>query len=169
MNTPLQRILMSHDKARTIAYLKAHPEDVDEAIRLALGDQKPYCWRAAWLLCHCLQHNDPRIRPRIDSIIGCLPDKEDGHQRELIKILLLMDLDERQEGVVFDLCMDLWEKIQKAPSVRHTAFKMIARTAEKYPDLKKEIAFITQNHYLESLSPGIRRAVEKMVSDVHRA
>jgi len=168
MNTPLQRILMSHDKTRTIAYLKAHPEEVDEAVRLALGDQRPFCWRAAWLLYHCLQPNDPRILPKIDSIIGCLPEKEDGHQRELIKILLLMDLNEQQEGVVFDLCMNMWETIQKAPSVRHTAFKMIARITEKYPDLKKEIAFITQDRYLETLSPGIRRSVERMVADTHR-
>jgi len=82
---------------------------------------------------------------------------------------LLMDLNEQQEGVVFDLCMNMWETIQKAPSVRHTAFKMIVRITEKYPDLKKEIAFITRNHYLETLSPGIRRSVEKMVVAAHRA
>jgi hypothetical protein len=37
------------------------------------------------------------------------------------------------------------------------------RIASKYPDLSNEIALITQNHYLETLSPGVRRAVMKMI------
>ncbi len=88
--------------------------------------------------------------------------KKDGHQRELLKILYRMELSEEQEGIVFDLCMNVWEQVGKAPSVRHNAFRMISRIASKYPGLSNEIAMITQEHYLETLSPGVRRSVMKM-------
>lgn len=145
-----------------ISWLDAHPESFTEAILLAMADKQPLSWRSAWLLWSCMEDNDPRIRPYISKIIECLEHKKDGHQRELLKILYCMDLSEEQEGVVFDLCMNVWEQVGKTPSVRHNAFRMIARMASKYPDLLNEIAFITQDHYLDTLSPGVRRSVMKM-------
>ncbi len=163
METPLEHILMSFNKNEMIAWLETHPESFEEAILLALADKQPYSWRAGWLLWSCMEDNDPRIRPFIQGIIECLENKGDGHQRELLKILYRMDLSEEQEGYLFDLCMNIWEKIGKSPSVRHNAFRMIVKIASRYPDLSNEIALITQSHYLDSLSPGVRRAVMKMI------
>lgn len=64
-----------------------------------------------------MEDNDPRISPYILKIIECLHQKKDGHQRELLKILYRMDLSEEQEGVIFDLCMNVWEQVGKTPSV----------------------------------------------------
>ncbi|MFC2103688.1 hypothetical protein ACFLSS_04585, partial [Bacteroidota bacterium] len=91
--------------------------------------------------------------------------KDDGHQRELLKILLLMELDEEYEGILFDVSMNLWESINKKPSVRFTAFKFIVKTAKKYPEIAKEISFLTQNHYLESLSPGVKHSISRMIKE----
>jgi hypothetical protein len=46
--------------------------------------------------------------------------------------------------------------------VRITALKFILKVANKHPDLLEEIVFLTQDHYLESLSPGVKRSIEKM-------
>ena len=163
METPLEHVLMAFNKQEMMAWLAAHPESFTEAIHLAMADKQPYSWRAAWLLWSCMEGNDPRIRPFITGIIDCLDIKRDGHQRELLKILYRMDLTEEQEGLIFDLCMNVWEKVGKAPSVRHNAFRMIVRIASIYPELSSEIALITQEHYMETLSPGVRRAVMKMI------
>ncbi len=163
METPLEHVLMAFNKQAMMAWLETHPERFKEAIHLAKADKQPYSWRAAWLLWSCMEDNDLRIKPFITGIIECLELKRDGHQRELIKILYRMDLSEEQEGFIFDLCMNVWEKIGKAPSVRHNAFRMIIKIASKYPELSNEISLITQNHYLDTLSPGVRRAVMKMI------
>ncbi len=163
METPLEHILMTFNKKEMMAWLETHPESFEEAILLAIADKQAYSWRAAWLLWSCMEINDPRLSPFITAIIECLEIKPDGHQRELLKILYRMELSEEQEGFLFDLCMNVWEKIGKAPSVRHNAFRMIVKIASKYPDLSNEIALITQSHYLDTLSPGVRRAVMKMI------
>ncbi len=162
MKTSLEQILMTLNKQTMISWLEAHPESFTEAVHLALVDKQPLSWRAAWLLWSCMEDNDLRIRPFIPRIIECIKQKKDGHQRELLKILYRMDLSEEEEGVIFDLCMNVWEQVGKTPSVRHNAFRMIVRIASKYPDLSNEIALITQDHYLETLSPGVRRSVIKM-------
>ena len=82
-------------------------------------------WQACWLLWSCIDNNDPRVQDHIQRILDNIRTKSDGHQRELIKILLEMHLDEEQEGYLYDLCVSLWKQTEKIPSVRFTAFKCI--------------------------------------------
>ncbi len=166
MKSVLENILTTHYKEGMIEFLASHPEHFTEAIELAVSDKQPYSWRAAWLLWSCMKENDERIIPYIDQIINSILSKEDGHRRELIKILTVMELNEEQEGLLFNICMDLWEKINSRPSVRYMAFKFIINTAKKHPDLGNEISFITQDHYMEPLSPGIKRSVSLMAKQV---
>jgi hypothetical protein len=146
-----------------IAHMKDHPEDIDEAIKLAVVDKQPYSWRAAWLLWSLIDENDPRIKPYIKDIIDSIATKADGHQRELLKILLKMELNEDHEGYVFNICMNLWEQINKKPSVRFTAFVFIVKLAKKYPELRNELKFLTQIQYMETLSPGVKRSLARMI------
>lgn len=60
--TKLEYILTNSYKAEMITYLKTHPEDFREAIKLAISDKQPYSWRASWLLWSCMDKNDLRIR-----------------------------------------------------------------------------------------------------------
>jgi len=166
MTTRLEIILSNSYKDGMIAFLGTHPEYFVEAIELALGDKQPYSWRAAWLLWSCMEENDDRIQAYITKIIDTIPSKKDGHQRELMKILTKMELNEDHEGYMFNLCMSVWEAINKRPSVRYNALVFILKMAKKHPDLLNEIAWLTQDQYLETLSPGIRHSVKRMVKQV---
>jgi len=141
-----------------ISFMDTHPEFFEEAIELAISDKQPYSWRAAWLLWSCMEENDKRIQKYIKKIVDTLETKDDGHQRELI-----MELKEDYEGILFDHCMDIWEQINKTPSVRVNALKLIIKVAKKHPELAKEITFITEDHYLESLSLGAKNSVSKLM------
>jgi hypothetical protein len=77
----------------------------------------------------------------------------------LLKVLLKMELNEEFEGIIFNFCLETWEKINKQPSVRFTAFQFILKTAQNHPDLTKELIFLTQNQYLDTLSPGIKDSI----------
>lgn len=163
METALEHILTSAYKAEMILYKQSHPEDFEEAIKLAVSNKQPYSWRAAWLLWSCMEENDVRIQGYIPHIINSLTSKKDDHQRELFKILLKMELNEEQDGFIFNAGVSVWEKVNKKPSVRLTAFKVIVKTSKKYPDLSQEILLLTQSQYLDSLSPVVKRAISKMI------
>lgn len=149
--------------------MDAHPEYFEEAVNLAISDKQPYAWRAAWLLWSCMEENDPRIRGHIRKIIDVLATKNDDHQRELIKILQQMDLDEEYEGYLFNICMSVWEQIGKKPSVRFNAFKMIVKIAKKYPELSHEIVSLTQEQYLDSLSAAAKKSILKIMKEFTRS
>lgn len=166
METALENILISTYKTDMISYMNTHPEDFEEAVKLAIADKQPYSWRAAWLLWSCMEENDQRIQKYIKEIINSLKSKNDGHQRELLKILLQMELNQKFEGLVFNICLDVWEQINKNPSVRFTALKFIIKIVKKHPELSKEITFLTQDQYLESLSPGVKKSISKMMNEL---
>jgi hypothetical protein len=146
-----------------ITYMRIHPEAYDEAIQLAVTDKQPFSKRAAWLLWSCIQKNDPRIRTALKTIIKALSSKTDDHQRELIKILLLMELPEDQEGFLLQVCTEVWEKTEKNPSVRFTAFKLMVKIAEKHPEIYNEMILLTQDKYMESLSSAAQKSIRKMM------
>lgn len=151
-----------------ISYLASHPEDFDEAIKLAISDKQPYSWRAAWLLWSCMENNDKRVRGYIRNIIDAIPAMKDGQQRELLIILCKMELSEEYEGLVFSICVDVWEQIHKQPSVRIKAFHLIIKIMQKYPDLCHEIELLTQEQYMETLSPGIKHSISKLMKGIHQ-
>ena len=169
METALEHILTCMYKDGMISYLRNHPEDFEEAIKLAISNKQPYAWRAAWLLWSCMEKNDPRIEKYTKEIVNSVKSKQDGHQRELIKILMQMELNEKYEGHLFNICMDVWEQINKNPSVRYTAMKFIFIMAKKHHELANEITFLTQDQYFETLSPGVKRSISKMMDGTHPA
>ncbi len=132
-----------------------------ELIRLATSSHDPQGWRAAWVLHHTTKKNDPRLKAHIDTIIEALDNNIDGQQRELIRVLMDQDLDEDQEGKFYEKCERIWEKVGKSPSVRHTAFRIMAAIAKKYPELINELKVLTEEPYLDTLSPGIKSSVIK--------
>lgn len=166
METELEHILTSLYKVDMLAYMEAHPEIFDEAIELAVSDRQPYAWRAAWLLWSCMKENDQRLQPFVKNIISTITTKNDDHQRELLKILQQMELDEEYEGFLFDVCASVWEKINKKPSVRLTAMKIIVKIVKIHPDLSNEIDFLTQDQYLDLLSPAARKSVSNMIKEI---
>jgi len=163
METELEWILTNSYKAGMISYLSSHPEYFEEAIKLALTDKQPYSWRAAWLLWSCIERNDPRIQGYVKNIIETISDKNDDQQRELLIILQQMEISEELEGRLFNHCVTVWGKISKKPSLRYNAFKLIINIAQKHPYLYHEIDFQTQDQYVDSLSPTVRKSISRMI------
>ncbi|MCK5207176.1 MAG: hypothetical protein KAQ62_18010 [Cyclobacteriaceae bacterium] len=168
METTLEYILTNSYKADMISYLESHPDDFEEAIRLAISDKQPYSWRAAWLLWSCMDKNDQRIKSYIKDIINTLTSKNDDQQRELFIILQQMELEEEYEGILFNICVNVWEKVNKKPSVRYNAFKLIIKIVKKHPDLSHEVIFLTQNQYMDSLSDTVKKSISKMITGLKR-
>ncbi|HCD52251.1 MAG TPA: hypothetical protein DEQ34_07380 [Balneolaceae bacterium] len=166
MHEDFKQVLISNFKEGMVRHLTEHPEQFDEAMALALGDEDPFCWRSAFVIYDVMDHNDPRVAPHISGIVQVLPLKKDGHQRELLKILLKTELEEEHEGPLFDHCISIWQSIRKKPSVRFTAFRFLAQMAKKYPELTHEVLELAQPQYVNALSPGIRNAAQRLLREL---
>ena len=144
-------------------YLIYHPELFDEALALASGKEIHMAWNALWLIGNAMHENDLRLVNHIDELIGLLEIDHNGFQREILKILLRMKLDDDQEGNLYDKCIQIWKNIHKQSSVRSFAFRYLIKVLNKYPELKPEIDFLTSDEYLEPLSPGIKKSLLRLL------
>ncbi len=150
-------------KFDAISLVNENPDKFFETVEIALSNEETISWRAAWVLYHAMDDYDPRLEPFTSDFIKKIQGLEDGHQREILRIIGRLSIPEDQEGKLFDHCINIWEQVGKIPSVRVFAFRMIFKIAEKYPEMKPELVFITQPHYTDTLSPGIRNSVERMI------
>jgi hypothetical protein len=164
MNDNVQKLLESRfDKKSVVERINSDETFFREVLQLALKNKQPAGWRSAWLLKHSLGRNDARIRKKVNNIIEAIPKVEDGHQRELMLVLEKMDLDEDQEGHVFDISISLWESINKPSSVRIQGLKFILKTIRKYPELKNEVEFLFDPIYSENLTPGMMNMYQRFM------
>ncbi len=166
METPLEISLSMGRKEEMIAYLRIHVNYLPEAFELAVSNKQPFCWRAAWLLQNCLKKNHPLLVKFLPKLIHVLPEKNDGHQREILKLLFLVDWTEELEGELYTHCIEIWKKIYKSPSVRINAMHVLLEIGKKYPALKSEIKLLLNEDYLDSLSPGIKRSFIKQLDKI---
>lgn len=164
MGKDLDYILLNYYKPDKIEWLNNHPDFFDQAIRLALTDNHPYCWRAASLVWSCMVEDDPRVRIYLSEILKYFASKKEGHSRELLRVILKMQLDETEEAVLYDQCILYWKNTKLSPSLRCVAFDFIEKMAQKYPELTQEIHLYTENHYLNTLSPGIRKSIKAKIN-----
>ena len=167
MESSLEKRLINHfNKEELIASINENDDLFNHMVSIALSNRNPKSWRAPWVICQAMHKNDSRIEPYFEAFVKAIEGKKDGYQRELLKIINKMDIPEEFEGILFDKCSAIWEIPKKSPATRIVAFKIMLEIAHKYPDLKNEIAFLTQKHYTETLSPGIQNSLKKMMKRV---
>lgn len=115
-----------------------------------------------------MEENDQRIQCYVKNIIEIIVDRNDDQQRELLIILQKMEIDEELEGLLFNHCASVWEKINKKPSVRLNAFKVMVKIAHKHPGLSHEIIFLTRDQYMDSLSPTVKKSISEMIKEFRK-
>lgn len=161
-DTFIQLFATTRNKEGLLQYLKDNPNAFVPLLELSLLNT-PEAWRGSWLVGHTMQKNDERIQPYVDKLISKLLSYKEGHQRQVLIILINMNLDDEQEGLLFDYCLNIWENIKIIPSTRVTAIKYILKIVDKFPELKPEVTLWTQEMYLDTLSPGIKTSLLKQV------
>jgi len=145
-----------------MTYLLENANLADACIVWAVESTDAKGWRAAWLLYHYTKKRQAFLQPHIQAFLDAIPLKKEGHQRELLKLLEPLKLNDFQEGQLFDICMTIWEKISHSPSVRITAFRILLQIAKRYPELKTELLLFMGEDYTSTLSSGILQSFERL-------
>jgi len=166
MNSQLETILTSTFKKTMIEYINSNPDEFENLIQLIFTDRQPFAWRAAWLIWSCMDNNDIRIKKYVIKLIDCLPDKPGNMRKDIYCILAKMDVDEDHEGRLFDHCISDWVNLSNKPAVRANALKIIIKIGKKYPELVSEIKALTKDLYFQNASIGLKKSVEKLISQL---
>lgn len=148
------------------SYLYLHLENFEQLILFVFNRNDKLSWRSAWMIFSLMPNNDVRIQPHLKQLIDYLPNAGESLQRELLKIISKMEISEEYEAFLVNHCISIWEQVNKSPSVRYHALKTVLRLTKKYPELKSEIEYLIQEHYVETLSPAIRKMLIKEITNL---
>ena len=133
---------------------------IEDQLIHALRNDKD-SWIHAWQINHVKKTELIKIQEQVDKIISAIDGKKDGHQRELLKVLLKLNLTDDQLSLLWDICLRIWLDIQKQSSVRISAYKILVNTAKKYKPLSDELIRLTEDKHVSSLSNGIKNSTYK--------
>jgi len=161
----LKEVLLNRPmKEQMLQEVQADPDLIAPLIAFSLTLTKDLGWRAAWVLRSFIKKNDARLLPHIDQALALLPQFNEGHQREWLRLLEKITLTEDQEGPIYDACLAIWAQVHKKPGVRIVALEYVASLVKKYPELMPEVRQFLQPEYQEGLSPGILKSYYKLVA-----
>jgi hypothetical protein len=133
---------------------------IEDQLIHALRNDKD-SWIHAWQINHVKKTELIKIQEQVDKIISAIDGKNDGHQRELLKVLLKLNLTDDQLSLLWDICLRIWLDIQKQSSVRISAYKILVNIAKKYKPLSDELIRLTEDKHVSSLSNGIKNSTYK--------
>jgi hypothetical protein len=153
-------------KEELVSFIENNPNQFNDVYNIATTDSQPQAWRASWLLNQTMVKNDKRLQNKVYSILKLLPKCCEGHQREWLRVLEKLKINENQESVLFDICIKIWQDVFKSPGVRIVAFRFLVKIAKKYPELINEVEPLTQAHFTETLSPGIKNSFLKLKKEI---
>jgi len=154
-----------------IVEMTENPELIPDLMKLALSNDEPAGWRAAWALSHAMKHSIDLLVPHLPEIAAALPKiRKDGHIRELLKFFRDVKLElipETLHGELFDYCFTIFENNNVQPGTRSNALQILLKIAEKEkePILIGEIkaAFDMISPFL---SKGIRYSCQRRINQI---
>lgn len=162
-------VITTRRKPEMVRWIRRHPDSFPVLIALTFSSDRHLAWRAAWVLWDAMEPNDQRLTPVLKKVAGLLLSFPDNLLREWLMVFQRLDLPERLEGQVFDSCLTVWEDIDKQPSVRLNALKLILQMTVRYPELATELTPVFEDRYLETLTPVARRSFNLMHHQFNRA
>jgi hypothetical protein len=162
-------LVEGHFYTQDIVEMTENLELIPDFMKLALSNDEPAGWRAAWALSHAMKHSTDWLIPYLPEIATVLPNiRKDGHIRELLKFfrdIKLEQIPESLHGELFDYCFSLFENNNVQPGTRSNALQILLKIAEKEPILIGEIkaAFEMISPFL---SKGIRYSCQRRINKI---
>ncbi|MEA1874476.1 MAG: hypothetical protein U9N51_08630 [Bacteroidota bacterium] len=152
-----------------ILEMTENPELIPDLMTLALSNDEPAGWRAAWALSHAMKHSIDWVIPYLPEIAAALPKiRKDGHIRELLKFfrdVKLEQIPEELHGELFDYCFTIFENNNVQPGTRSNALQILLKIAEKEPILIGEIKTVFEM-ISPFLSKGIRYSCQRRINQI---
>jgi hypothetical protein len=150
-------------------YVADHPEDLSLLMDIALDDSKPEFWRAAWIIDKINIKNPELISPYLPALFRALKKTRNlSKMRHFLKIMTYHPVPVKQQGFLFDYCMNSFASQDIPVAVRAHALQILFNISQAEPELKPELIQILEHELSLEQSAGIRARGKNILSLLHR-
>ncbi len=163
-------ILAEHSKAQTnaiITWVGNSQERFDALFHLFLTDEYRVVQRAAWPLSYCVIEHPQLIKKHFKELVTNLhtPGLSDAVKRNTVRVLQHIDIPERFQGEIMNLCFDYIASPDEAAAVKAFALTILQNLAQYYPEIKDEVKIIIEDRW-EVESPAFRSRAKKFLASL---
>ena len=145
-----EAILKEHSKAQCsniVQWVGTSQERFDELFHLFLHDEYRVVQRAGWPLSYCVIAHPEFIKKHWAALINNLqqPNLHNAVKRNSIRLLQDIDIPEKYQGPIMDLCFKYVESPTEAIAVKAFALTVLTNLAKQYPEIIPEIKLIIED------------------------
>jgi hypothetical protein len=165
------KLLEVHSKKNSldiVALVVKDPRYMKTLMTLFFHGDLRTCQRVSWAVGILADNNTQLILPYFEKMINNLKDaKHDAIIRNTLRTWKSMDIPEKHEGKVYDICFDYLNDIQQPIAIRVFAMIVVSKIARKYPDLKEEVISTIEMFY-EHGSAGFQSRARKELRNLRK-
>lgn len=137
-------ILKEHSKRQTVRiaqWIGTDKKRYRQLMELLLHGEPVVTQRAAWILISCYEIHPPLITAWIPELLNKMqePNVHDALRRNVVGILQCCEIPASQLGIIANLCFEYLGEPSTPVAIRANAMTVLARIAEREPDLKREL------------------------------
>ncbi len=136
-----------------------NPLYFETAIRIGLTNQKPYCWRCAWIISKVTIENKTMVQPYISQIIHSLDNfTYDSQIGGFLKTLSICGgIEDDKMGILADYCIKIIFDTQRPSHNKYYAIQILIIIAKKYPELSREFSLVIEQNLPFFAKPYLRK------------
>lgn len=167
----IKRLEEEHSKTLTTAIVEYVGDDVKRfaiVLEAFLHGNTRLSQRAAWPLGFIGMAHPHLIQPHIGKLFLKLEEKENhpAIPRNIFRIFQAIDIPEKHQGKILDLCFKIIPSELQPLGVRAFAITSAANISKKYPELKNELLLLLGEMSLLRQAPAIRARIKFAVKDL---
>ena len=144
-----KQILKEHSKEqcnKIVNWVGSDKTKFNELFHLFLHGEYRITQRAAWPLSYCVIAHPHFMEHKYEELLGNLknPNLHDSIKRNTVRLLQSVDIPEKNEGTVMEICFKYLESPDEAVAIKAFSLTVLGRLAKKYPEIVPEIKLIIE-------------------------
>ena len=144
-----ETILKEHSKKQCNTIVKWVGNDskkFNELFDLFLNGEYRITQRAAWPLSYCAIAHPGFMKNNFGKLLNNLkkPALHDSIKRNSIRLLQAIEIPEKYEGRVMEICFKYLESPKEAVAIKAFSLTVLSRLAKKYPEIIPEIKLLIE-------------------------
>ena len=120
--------------------------------------------KAAWIMRACVEGHPNLFMPYIDRVISYRKKEKlhDAIKRNALILLKSLHFNEKQSGILIDLCFGILQSAKEPIAVKAHAVDIIYSIGRSIPEINHELKIILEDQ-LPYYSPGLRNKAQKVI------
>ena len=142
------QLLKTHSKENA-DLIKQHilnnPDSFSDLMDIFINEDYRLIQRSAWVVGLIGNHKPEWIIPYLPQLIKCLETpKHDAVSRNIYRVLQNISIPDEYDGALYSLCLRDLSNPKSAVAIKVFGMTVAFNIAQKYPELKEELALVIE-------------------------